>query len=293
MQIIPMNNERKCPGSYGDAVRHRILVASAVISLTSLAACGSEPAGPGSPSSDRQLAGFTEWVKTQPELKQGGDLFYDELDRLVRYEFWGTLPDGTRRTTIAETYAYDGDRLVTAELSIRLPDDVWRLTRHVTFAHDDRGRVVQADAEESDENGGVRFITYRLEYTPSGEVAMMRVGDDQEIEYSYDADGNVVRVEARHLSRTVHTFAHDATVNPLRSLPLLASINLLGVWDRYSRHNSVRMESGEVGKDPVAFGSGLTEADAAGYPVRKEWTMWNASDPIESRMEFVTTYAYR
>ncbi len=293
MQIIPMNNKRKYPGLYEVSARRRVLVASAVISLTSLAACVSEPAGPGSPSSDRQLAGFIEWVTALPELKQGGDLFYDELDRLVRYEFWGTLPDGTRRTTIAETYAYDGARLARAELSIRLPDGVWRLARHVTYLHDDRGRVVQAEAEESDENGGVRLATYRFEYTPSGQVAVIRVGDDQEVEYSYDADGDVVRVESRHLSHTVHTFAHDGTVNPLRPLPLLSGVNVLSVWDPYSGHNSIRMESGEVGRNPVAFGSGLIEADEAGYPERKVWTMWNASDPIQSKVEFVTTFAYR
>lgn len=193
---------------------------------------------------------------------------------------------------MSETYTYEGDRLVTAELSIRLPDDVWRLTRHITYAHDDRGRVVRADAEESDEHGGVRSTTYRFEYTPADRVEVMRVGDDEEVEYNYDADGDVVRVESRHLSHTVQTFAHDATVNPLRTLPLLAAASVLGVWDRYSAHNSVRMESGEVGKDPVGFGSGLIEADGAGYPVRKEWTIWNASDPLQ-KTEFVTSYAYR
>lgn len=279
---------------------NRMILRSATVLLAGVTAC-SDATGPDGPfpppegPPTRLLIKRTiGYFASEPEARQAGEFTYGAQDRLIAYRF-GELVNGEIQATIRKDFVYRDDGLRWGnDTYIRQADGTWRLTRVIRFAYDvERGLPVEIHWEAVDEAGDVTVATYGIGYDEFGRVTEIRAGTEINT-YNYDRNGDVVI--ARHddirFGVQVATLEYGAAWNPFADfLPYHGTHTGIFAPDYTSLHLSERYENAVDGEAPAAMATAVTVTNEYGYPVRREYTTWNTTDP-DVRTTAVTEYEY-
>lgn len=268
------------------------LSAAVVPLLLVLAGCGDDPTGPVQDPLPLLIHRTTAWFASEPQVRQRGEFFYDSEGRITRYEF-SLNRTGEWRTTIKKDFLHrDDGRMLGWDNHIRLLDGSWWLNRIVRYGYDEaRGLPVEVYVEEVHERTGeVTVDTIGIVYNARNQVVEERVGT-QILRYTYDENGDVTEIRSGIL---VATLSYSKALNPFADLPP----RLHGEVERgifapgaFSRHLSNAWENAVEGQPPAAKATAIIETNAQGYPVRREYTVWNTSDP-DVKTVMVTEYEY-
>lgn len=151
-----------------------LLLFTALIFMVS---CGDRVIGTGSVETPpgRRLATFTEWLASEPQFKQRGEFYYNEQDRLERYEFWSNRGGEEWTNTIYITFHYEKGRLIRRETYVWL-DKAWRHTEHVTYEYNGQDEVEQVLVEVDTRNYPVRKeFTVTNTSTPDAPITFVTI----------------------------------------------------------------------------------------------------------------------
>lgn len=264
-----------------------------------LLACGDGPAEPDPPGVMRNgppLVRTTSWVASEPAFQQSERFFYDENGRLERWEFSHNL-SGTWRTTMRKELLYRNDGLHAGHDHYTHLGGEWWLTRTVRYDHDEsRGLPVVVRIEEFHEGSGtVVEGTWHIDYDGADRIVEMRSSEADTLRFTWDTRSDIVRMESedRGHGRLVARLTYGSARNPLDDLPPQLGVAGGSIFapELFSRHLSESWENGLEGEPPAAMATATIDTRDDGSPVRREYTLWNTTDP-DVRTVVVTTYEY-